>query len=219
MKSPAIKFPPRTGHAGYDVFNSIVAILHNRSGMDYTKAFNLVLKSNKGLLQKPGNLSGGDHLTRLFNRTAPSIEGTEKTTDEIAALAKRFAPQLLSAPTMNQWEALHGAALELDRAGVAGLFNRAAPNEAISESDWKRANSCAGDVLKAFESDAVLALDIGTRFMNAPAGMIRRTFANLVESFMAEKSLSRAKAFEQIKETHPIFWTLAMLAWEPEHPS
>lgn len=219
MKSPAIKFSPRTGHAGRDVFNTIVAILRNRAGLDYNTAFNRVSESNAKLFEKPGNLLGGDHLTRLFNRTAPSIEGTEKTTDEIAALAKRFAPQLLTAPAMNQWEALHGAALELERAGIATcIFNRA-PTDLVSDADWKRANDCAGDVLNFIETKAEQASDCGRRFLDAPARKIMAAFSSLTKENMAKESLTREQAIEKIKQDHPLFWTLAMLAYEPELPS
>jgi hypothetical protein len=219
MKSSAIKFPPPTGHAGRDVFNSIVALLRNRTGMDYTSAFNRVSESNAKLFEKPGNLFGGDHLTRLFNRTAPSIEGIEKTTDEIAALAKRFAPQLLSTPTMNQWQVLYGAALELERAGIATrIFNRA-PSDLVSAEDWKRANGCAGDVLNFLETKAEQSLDCGQRFLDATDRSIMTAFGSLIRSNMAEESLTRAQAFEKIKQDHPLMWTLAMLAWEPELPS
>jgi hypothetical protein len=223
-------FPPRTGHAGPDVFSAVVAIVRNRTGEDFTTAFNNTLRGNEDLMKPSyGNLDTAMNLGRLLNRVEcrsglSAVESTEFSAAHIAALTNRFAPHLAGAPTAMQWDVLWRAALELERAGVPDrLFNRAP--EGVKESDWKKANDQANEVFAILVADETQPIDRGPYFERrgqVHPGEIRGCFKGAITRLMGKSidpkypgNLSRQQAFDWLKEDEPIFWTMAMLSFEP----
>jgi hypothetical protein len=44
---------------------------------------------------------------------------------------------------------------------------------------------------------------------------VRGTFRSAINQLMADGGLTMQKAFDKLKEDEPIFWTMAMLSFEP----
>ena len=209
---------------GAMVFNAIVTIVHNRSGLDYTEAFNNVLADNADLMR--ASLDGPDHtgpFLRLLNRTGAAtglgaVASSELAVGKVARLTNRFFPSLIGAPTALQWDVLSRAASQLEKCGIPlRLFNRVSGAD-VSKADWKTANDRAGDILAILEDQEAKSDDIGAleSFQKMPAFYKWGTFKGQVDRLMKDESLSLSDAFARLKETQPIFWTQAMLSFEPE---
>jgi hypothetical protein len=220
----AISSPTRTGRNGVVVFNAIVTLVRNRTGLNYPTAFNKVLADNRDLLS--GSLDATNHtqpLLRLLNR-AEMATGThwgactEFIVDKVAKLTNRFFPSLSNTPTALQWDILSRTASALEKCGIAHrLFNRTSAGE-ISDADWKTANDRAGAVLTFLEDREEKSDDIGAseKFQGMVPQSKWRTFKGQIERLMKDEGLSISEAFAKLKETQPIFWTYAMLSFEPE---
>ena len=212
------------GPRGATVFGCIVTIVRNRTGMDYSRAFNVVLADNRGFLRGP--LDATAHtgpLLCLVNRarsaTGLTISGsTELAANEVGKLTNQFFPALSNSPTALQWDVLWRTASALEKCGVAQkLFNRTSSAD-VSKAAWKAANDRAGAALTFLEDREEKSDDAGAgeKFQRMPPQQKWRTFKNEVDRLMREEGLSVADAFAKLKETQPIFWTHAMLSFEPE---
>ncbi|TAL06143.1 MAG: hypothetical protein EPO07_02325 [Verrucomicrobia bacterium] len=222
--SDSISIPERTGKIGSDVFQYLVALVRNRTGDDFHAAFNSVMPANSDLMQTGyGNFDSARDFSKLLNRVenrsglsaGPSLE---RSAGDIAVLTKRFAPQFNWEPTAVQWDLLRRTADELERAGVPErLFNRAP--EGVTASDWNTAQKMADGVRALLDSEMTDPVDRGPILEYAQPAQIRGVFRRAVERLMTEQSLSLRQAFDRLKETEPIFWTMAMLSFEPEGDS
>jgi hypothetical protein len=218
--NPAISNSRPSGAA---VFNTIVTIVRNRTGLDYTAAFNRVLADNRDLLQPA--LDGTNHtgpLLRLLNRTEIATglrpgASTELVVDKVAKLINRFFPSLSAVPTALQWDVLSRTASQLEKCGVPlRLLNRAGAD--ASKADWKDANEKAGDVLAFLEDRETKSTDIGAgeRFQAQTPKSKWHTFKNEIDRLVKEEGLSIPAAFSKLKETQPIFWVHSILAFQPK---
>jgi len=219
---PPISFPSRRGHVGSSVFQAVVVILRNRTGLAFTNAFNRVSQANADLNHHDYDRSAttrnfGRLITRIQNRAGLSaVASTERSADDVAALTKRFAPTFVGDPTATQWDVLWRTAEALDNAGVAvRLFNRATPDD-ISQGDWKTANDRAADVFALLDSETSRPGDRGLLIENAPPEQIRYGFRRAINNLMGSRGLDRRQAFDRLKEEEPIFWTLSILSFEPD---
>jgi hypothetical protein len=210
--------------SGAMVFNAIVALVRNRTGLDYHTAFNKVLANNADLMRE--SLDGTNHtgpLHRLLNRMESAtglspVASTELAVDKIADLSSQFFPALSNATTSLQWDVLSRAALQLEHYGIPRrLYNRASGSD-VSRADWNAANLRAGDVLTFLEDYEKKSDDFGNLpdFKNAGAGQKWRTFKNQIDRLVNDEGLTVADAFTKLKETQPIFWTHALLSFKPE---
>ena len=210
--------------SGGRVFNAIVAIVRNRTGLDYSLAFNTVLADNADLMR--ASLDGPNHtgpFLRLVNRTESAtglgaVASSELAVGKVARLTSRFFPSLLNAPTALQWDVLSRAALQLEKCGIpVRLYNRAGGSD-VSKVDWKTANARAGDILAILEYQEAKSGDIGAleSFQKMSPFHKWGTFKGQIDRLMKDESLSLSDAFAKLKETQPIFWTQAMLSFEPE---
>jgi hypothetical protein len=210
--------------SGAKVFGAIVTVVRNRTGLDYSAAFNRVLADNRDLFQPV--LDGPNHtgpLLRLLNRVeiATGLQpcvSTELAADKVAKLTNRFFPSLSGAPTALQWDVLSRTAQQLEKCGVAlKIYNRPAASD-VSKSDWKSANNRADDVLAFLENVGEKSDDIGAgeKFQKMHPQAKWRTFKGQIDRLVKDEGLSIADAFARLKETQPIFWTQALLSFEPE---
>ena len=209
---------------GASVFNAIVAIVHNRTGLDYSAAFNTVLADNADLMR--ASLDGPDHtgpFLRLLNRTESAtglgaVASSELAVGKVARLTSRFFPSLIGAPTALQWDVLSRAAAVLEKRGIPSrLYNRAGGVD-VSKADWKTANNRADGILAILEDQEAKSGDIGAleSFQKMSPFYKWGTFKGQIVRLMKDESLSLSDAFARLKETQPIFWTHAMLSFQPE---
>lgn len=213
-----ISFPQRTGHDSVDIFNAVVTLVRNRTGQDFHAAYNRCLAANPDLMTGSyGNLDGAQKLTRLLNRFQantglPAVQSTELAADRVGLLTNRFLPALAQAPTARQWDILRRAAEMLEKEGVpVRLMNRASGKD----NGVSAAESREEDVFNLLDSEAAApAVDLGKKFEGKPAGSVCRAFRSMVELLMDEQNLSRQQAFDHLKETQPVFWTMAMLSFD-----
>ena len=223
VKAPA-KASASSRVSGVMVFNSIVTALRNRTGLEYSRAFNVVLAANADLLR--GSLDATNHTTPLFrltNRTATATglragASWELTVEKVTRLTNRFFLLLLNAPTSLQWDVLCRTAEGLEECGVARrLFNRANDTQ-ISATDSKSANARAGEALAFLEAQEVKKVDFGAteKFQSWTPKQKWLGFRGQIERLMKDDGLSLQAAFAKLKETQPIFWTQAMLSFEPD---
>ena len=219
--SPVIS---RSSPSGSKVFNSIMTLVRNRTGLDYSRAFNQVLADNADLLRE--SIDATNHtgpLLRLLNRTESAtglgaVASTELAAGKVARLTSRFFPSLIGAPTALQWDVLSRAALQLEKRGIqVRLYNRTTSAD-VSKQDWKTANDRAGDALTFLEDREAKSDDIGAseRFQNAHSTQKWRTFKSQIERLMKDEGLTVSAAFARLKETQPIFWTHSLLSFSPE---
>jgi hypothetical protein len=209
--------------AGGAVFNAIVTVLRNRTGMDYTAAFNKVLADNADLIRKP--LDATNHtgpLLRLLNRTQSATgrsatDSTELATDKVAKLTNRFFPALNAAPTALQWDVLSRAAAQLEKCGIPSKIYNRASNADVSPKDLKSANDCEADVLSFLEKQEDDS-DLGNHgsFQNLSSGGKFAVFQRNIKRLMSEKGISLQEAFNELKETQPIFWVHSILSFQPD---
>ena len=201
-----------------------MTIVRNRTGLDYSVAFNNVLADNADLMR--ASLDGPNHtrpLDRLLNRTESAtglgaVASSELAVGKVARLTSRFFPSLIGAPTALQWDVLSRAALQLEKRGIpVRLYNRAGGVD-VSKADWKTANDRAGDILAILEDQEAKSGDIGAleSFQKMSQFYKWGTFKGQIDRLMKDESLSLSDAFARLKETQPIFWTQAMLSFEPE---
>jgi hypothetical protein len=125
---------------------------------------------------------------------------------------------LIGAPTALQWDVLSRAASQLEKCGIpVRLYNRAGGVD-VSKADWKTANDRAGDYLAMLEDQEAKSGDVGAleSFQKMSPFHKRATFEGQIDRLMKDESLSLSDAFARLKETQPIFWTQAMLSFEPE---
>jgi hypothetical protein len=122
-----------------------------------------------------------------------------------------------------QYDIYWRAALMLEKSGVPErLLNRiSGKDNGVSSADWKAACSQADDVLKLIETDTKgpnEPVNVGKRFRAAGygPGAFSQALRNMVARLMEEQKISSRQAFDQIKETQPLFWTLAILDYERE---
>ena len=220
--NPSRPLPP--GCQAGRAFGAIVDIVRKKTGLDYTVVFNRVKKDNADLLA--GSVDPTKHtgpLLRLLNRAEmqtgrPGVDCTEQCAGKITRLTNRFLPALSTVPTALQWSVLERAAAQLEKCGIPlRLFNRTSSADA-SKQDWKTANDRAGDALTFLEDREAKSDDIGAseRFQNAHATQKWRTFKSQVDRLMADEGLTVAAAFARLKEAQPIFWTHALLNFEPK---
>jgi hypothetical protein len=216
-----------SGQRGMAMFSVIVAMVHNRTGGDYTRVFNSVLRENRDLMTgRYDNMDAAQSFGRLLNRVESRsglspIAVTERCSDEIAALTNRFAPQFMRMPTAFQWEVLSRAAKQLEIAGLpVKMFNRAPQN--VSDSDWNAANNQADGVLDFLvHRTETIPNDVGEglKAKGAGARQIWLTFYAQVKRLMTDNGLSCQQAFEKLKEEQPLFWTMALLSFEKGVPT
>ena len=214
---------PKSGNAGGAVFNAIVAIVRRRTGLDYSTAFNKVLKDNPDLMG--ASIDATEHgvpFFHLLNRTqaATGLSATASTyraEGKIAKLTNRFFPSLHSAPTCWQWDVLQRTALLLEKCGIPErIYNRTGDPE-VSAADWKAATARAEDVYSLLNVEATQPIDRGLSRMQSTPRSMRTAFRSAIRMFMeADKTLTLRQAFDRLKETEPIFWTHAMLSFEPD---
>ena len=210
--------------SGARTFNSIVAMVRSRTGLDYSKAFNRVLADNADLMRT--DLTGSDltaPFLRLLNRTATAtglgeMASVELASGKIKKLANRFFPSIANAPIALQWDLLWRAAEQLEKCGVAQkLFNRAARSD-VSKTDWKAANVIAPDALLFLEDDVakVESGDVGHRkpFQQMYPARKWGCFRNAIDGLMNDEGLSVSDAFSRLKETQPVFWAYSILSFE-----
>jgi hypothetical protein len=209
-----VSFSARRGNARGDIFQCIVALVRNRTGADYHRAFNEARAKNAQLLERADDVLSVSSFHRLLNRSekatglAPS-SCIEKSVAEIQALTNRFFPTLAFQPTVNQWEALWRSAVQLEDWACRKLSNRA---DGVSASDWKAANACASDVYSLLETKEGAPVDRGPLLANAQPAQVRGLFTRAIRRLMDEQQLNFRQAFDKLKEDEPIFWTLAVLA-------
>jgi hypothetical protein len=215
---------PKSGNVGRAVFNAIVAIVRNRTGWNFQKVFNNVLAENADLMRE--SLDATNHtqpLLRLFNRTQSAtglsaVASTELAAEKVAKLTNRFFPSLNRVPTALQWDVLLRAAFQLEKCDIPQrLFNRTGDPE-VSKADWKTANDRAEDVFSLLNAGATQPLDRGLMLMRQlPPKQMGTAFRSAIRMLMEDdKKLTLRQAFDRLKETEPIFWTHAMLSFEPE---
>jgi len=215
---------PKSGNAGGAVFNAIVAIVRNRTGWNYQTVFNKVLADNADLMG--ASIDATEHgapFFQLLNRTqsATGLSATAsiyRAEGKIAKLTNRFFPSLRSAPTCWQWDVLQRTALLLEKCGIPQrIFNRTGDPE-VSTADWKAANDRAEGVFSLLNAEATQPLDRGPMLMRQlPPKHMGAAFRSAIRMLMEDdKGLTQRQAFDRLKETEPIFWTHAMLSFEPE---
>lgn len=223
---------------GKSIFEAAVTIVCNRLRYDfrgYDMGHALVSTRNRDLFEKPYDtldtaLRFGRLTNRIQNRAGLSeMAATNRSAADAAALTKRFAPALSSAPAARQWDVLSRAVDSLEQANVPDrLCNRTVstervratsmpsdPADEVSKSDWKAANGRADEVFALLDRAANQSADRGRVLETAPAVQIRGLFRRQIEELMNKSGLNRRQAFDRLKETEPIFWTLAMLSFEP----
>ena len=222
---PVVRVDARM-QVGVRVFNRIVEIVRNRTGLPHDRAFNSVLQSNRDLLT--GTYSGPEctgSLQRLLNRAAPAmpqcgpVAVVERTVKKIDRVADKFFPLLNREPSALKWNAVERAVSALEKHSIPGkLLNQAARVPfGVSPQDWKSANTGAGAVLDFIETEETKdeSGDIGhtERFQNQTPAMKFAMFQGLVEQLRAD-GLTVQQAFDKIKETQPVFWANAILSYE-----
>ncbi|MEI9863031.1 MAG: hypothetical protein WDN00_00425 [Limisphaerales bacterium] len=160
--------PIRSGITEVDAFNTIVALVRNRTGMGYTEAFNKVLSSNSDLMRPSHFQRGVENLDRLMNRSQ-AVTGLDLTedipviTEKVSKLTNRFIPEFVGAPFALQWDILWRAAEQLDTEGISErLLNKRVGDPEPDKADWKKANACADYVLSVLDSQDNAPLDRGT---------------------------------------------------------
>lgn len=158
----------------------------------------------------------------MANRAAPILGpgsggSTDLVVDQVGKLVGRFFPSLSTAPTALQWDVLCRTASVLEKCGVAlKLYNRTTSAD-VSKTDWKSANARAANVLAFLEDHEAKSDDVGAspRFQGMDPGAKFRTFKNEIDKLMRDEGLTVADAFAKLKETQPIFWTQALLSFDP----
>ena len=109
----------------------------------------------------------------------------------------------------------------LEQAGIPEkLFNRRMDDPEVSQADWDRANACEDYVFALLNDKTSNPIDRGTlpQFQTPVVnpGMIRGTFRSAIIRMMADGNMTLREAFDKLKADEPIFWTLALLSFEPE---
>jgi hypothetical protein len=216
--NPAIANSRRAGAA---VFNKIVALVRDRTETDYSTAFNRVLADSADLMEGPIDMT--NHcapLLKLFNRAQSAtglspIDSTILAVDKIRKLTQRYFPDLINAPTALQWTALERTARILDQCGIPQrLFNRTSDPE-ITSAEWKSTNADAKEVLDWMDEEVVKSKDFGN--CEKFKAMLPRTkfwvFSGAINRLMTE-GLSRAEAFNKLKDEQPLFWAHSILSFE-----
>jgi hypothetical protein len=215
---------PKTGNAGVAVFNAILAIVRNRTGWNYHAAFNKVLADNADLMRP--SIDATEHTApffKLLNRTqsATGLSATassDRAEGKIAKVANQFFPSLRGAPTCLQWDVLERTALLLEKCGIANRIYDRTGNATASNADWKDANNRAEDVYSLLDAEATQPVDRGPHLMQQlPPKRMVVAFRSAIRMLMEDdKTLTLRQAFDRLKDTEPIFWTHAMLSFEPE---
>lgn len=214
-----------TNHVGSRAFNAIVGLIRNRTGWDFNRTFNAVLKENRDLLDC--DFSPTDHIrpfNRLLNRAqAATGLGACATTDAMATKVNRMAnaafPALCDVPVALKWDVCQRAAAQLEKRGVGQkLRNRTDGNHpGLNDADWNAANKRGAEVLDFLETEEDDSADYGKnpKFEKMTDRSKTWCFVHAMERLMADEGLSREAAFNKLKETQPVFWTGAILAFDP----
>ena len=228
--------PPHVGHAVYDAVVGLVVPRLKNDSKGYDMAHARVSVQNCDLCAPSYALQDTTrnfHLltNRVENRAGLSpARAVARSADDIAALTRRFLPKFSNAPAAMRFDCLSRAADVLAQSGVPERLcnhtlstarvrdTREAPHQAhdVSKSDWKAANAASADVLALLDEQATRPIDRGEILENAPASQVRGVFKGAIERLMREQGLDRRQAFDRLKADEPIFWTLAMLSFEPD---
>jgi hypothetical protein len=221
-----VAFPPRTGRAGSDVFNAVVAIVRNRTGSNFAFTFNSVLRGNRDLMERGyDNLDTAQNFGLLLNRVESgtglsAVTSCEMAAAQVSALANRFVPALALAPVATQYDVMWRAALQLEREEgfVERVINRRSADPAVPAGDWKAASDRAEDVFFFIDEDKTEIKDFGTSetFQGMTPRSKRVSLGSMLDLMMSERGLTRRQAFDTLKEEQPIFWAYAILSFEPD---
>lgn len=214
---------PKSG-AGGALYNKIVDIVSNRTGLPRATVFNRGSKENSDLFGSTLDATAyGEPLFRLLNRVQSS-SGKSATAssywaaDKVANLTKKYFPSLINAPTALQWTALERAIQLLETCDIPERIYNRAYDPKISKGDWKRANDRAEDFLNLLDDQAAASKDFGTSgvFQNWGPENKLRCFRIQIDKLIRDEGLSRREAFEKLKSTQPVFWAASLLSFEPE---
>jgi len=215
--------PAISGRAGGAVFNAIVSIVRNRTGLDYATIFNKVLRDNADLFGSSLDATErGEPLFRLLNRVQSATgksatASTDWAADKVASLTKRYFPSLINAPTALQYDVLERAALQLEKCGIANRIYDRTGNAEASKADRTEANDRAEDVYSMLNAEATQSVDRGPKLMmQLPPKHIGTAFRSAIRMLMENnKELTLRQAFDQLKEDEPIFWVHSILNFKP----
>ena len=231
----ASAIPVRRRDIGLDIFNGVLALFSNRNPMAYETAFHRVWQANRDLNSEAYQvMDSAQKLHLLLNRVEKNsgldpVEAMMRSSSDIAALTNRFAPEFSGETAARQWDLLWRAAEMMDGTGVPErLLNYAIDTsrvtasrkvppraDAVSAADWKTANSRAADVFALLEKQATSPVDRGPILEKARAPQVRAVFRSAINRMVENEGLSRRQAFDRLKADEPIFWTLAMLSFDP----
>jgi hypothetical protein len=214
---------PKTGNDGVAVFNAILAIVRNRTGLNYNAGFNKVLADNADLMRP--SIDATEHTApflKLLNRTQSAtglsaMASINRAEEKIAKVTNRFFPSLRGAPTCLQWDVLERTALLLEKCGIANRIYDRTGNAEASESDRTEANDQAEDVYSKLNAEATQPVDRGPKLMmQLPPKHIGAAFRSAIRMLMEnDKELTLRQAFDQLKEREPIFWVHSILNFNP----
>ena len=221
-----IPLPTLTKWPAVTTFNTIVALVRNRTGINHTEAFNKVLRNHSDLMHETKLPHGVDSFGRLLNRCHDAschnyADEVESVAKKVAALTNRFAPAFNMSPTAMQWDVLWRTALQLEEEGIPErLLNKRVGDPEVDPADLKIANERVSFVMSKLNSENNDPIDRGTMepFLhpNTSPGRIQCAFRTGIRGAMKRDGLTLSQAFDKLKEDEPIFWTLAMLSFEPE---
>ena len=222
MTQPPVPLPPLTARPGVDAFNTIVALVRNRTGLQYTETFNRVLRCDADLMRESALQPGVANFSKILNRTGlPLADNLECVVNKVSRIASEFVPAFLNYPVALQWDVIWRTALQLEQAGIPEkLYNRRATDPEVAPADWKNANACADYVFSLLSDSESNPIDRGNlpqfQSPSVNTAMVRGVFRSAIQRSMADAGLTLRQAFDKLKEDEPIFWTLAMLSYEPE---
>lgn len=220
---PAARQTPAPVFAGDTVFQAIVSVVRNRTGMDYSTAFSKVGAENADLFQRK-TIDATSHTApfhRLLNRTQSgtglgACASTELAAENVSRLTKQFFPALAAAPVAMQWDVITRAATTLEKFGVPYRMLNRTSTPTVQPANWKAANARASTVLGALELREMKYTDIGLcdNYQNMHPSQKTGCFKSQIDRLMHEEGLTVAAAFERLKETHPIFWADSILTFD-----
>lgn len=212
------------------VFDSVLRLVRNRTSLDYSAAFNLVLRDNRDLLSGEYDIVRGTrNFGRIYNRLSyrsglSPVDATNRVVDQVGSIASRFLPNTSKLPSATQTDILFRAAAVLASGGAeTKLLNRATTPEKVSVDDWQRALKSADDFFDALcrvqskLHDRGLALQQSNASAEKIISLFKTTIQILTGDGVAPRypgGLSQREAFDWLKENEPVFWMLAILSWE-----
>jgi hypothetical protein len=207
------------------IFQTMVGMVQNRLGSDYTGAYRAVYKYNADMLEKPSAelATNAQSFTRLLNRATSvigsGVAATNNVTRKVNRLTQTFFPVLHSLPSALQWDVISRTVDTLENCGYVARIENRSDARTVSSADWKAANQQHQDVIDLLETKEDESKDFGTHphFIKSTPERKTQMLMGKVKDLMTNEGLSREDAFQKIKETEPIFWAHSILSFDPKN--